>query len=81
MHIIFKHTVVCVADFFLSFSFFLFFIVLFFISRWVREMKTSVIRYRHLLGSQRVLIAEADAVKDVMVTHVSHYPRPDFLFG
>jgi hypothetical protein len=44
-------------------------------------MKTSVIRYRHLLGSQRVLIADADAVKDVMVTHASHYPRPVFLFG
>lgn len=48
---------------------------------WVKEMKTGIIRYRHILGNQRVMIADADAVKDVLVTHALHYPRPVFLFG
>ena len=44
-------------------------------------MKTGIIRYRHLLGSQRVLVADADAVKDVSVTNAWCYPRPVFLLG
>ena len=44
-------------------------------------MKTGIIRYRHLLGSQRVLVADADVVKDIMVTNARYYPRPVFLFG
>ena len=51
------------------------------LARWVCEMKTGIIRYRHLLGSQRVVIADADAIKDVLVTNAEHYPRPLFLFG
>ena len=51
------------------------------VARWVCEMKTGIIRYRHLLGSQRVLVADADVVKDIMVTNARYYPRPVFLFG
>nr|KAG5701091.1 hypothetical protein BaRGS_002567 [Batillaria attramentaria] len=48
---------------------------------WVKEMKTGMIRYRQLFGAQRVLIADADALKYVLVTNAKNYPRPYFLFG
>ncbi|XP_070209618.1 cytochrome P450 4A4-like [Littorina saxatilis] len=48
---------------------------------WVCEMKAGIIRYRHVLGSQRVVVADADAIKDILVTNVEHYPRPVFLFS
>lgn len=44
-------------------------------------MKTGVIRYHHFLGSQRILIADADAMKHILVTNASNYLRPHFLVG
>ncbi|PVD32570.1 hypothetical protein C0Q70_08011 [Pomacea canaliculata] len=49
-------------------------------AEWMNEMKTGIIRYYHIMGSQRVLIVDADAVKHVLVTNASNYPRPFFHF-
>ncbi|XP_071088037.1 uncharacterized protein [Haliotis cracherodii] len=48
--------------------------------KWVKEMKTSVIRYHHILGAQRLMVADADAMKHIMVTHSKNYVKPTFLF-
>ncbi|XP_046563385.1 cytochrome P450 monooxygenase 169-like [Haliotis rubra] len=48
--------------------------------KWVKEMKTGMIRYNHILGQQRLLVAEADAMKHIMVTHSKNYVKPTFLF-
>ena len=39
-------------------------------------MKTGIICYRYPLGSLRVMVADSDAVKDVMVTNAAYYVRP-----
>lgn len=43
-------------------------------------MKTSILRYRMLLGDQRVLVADPEAVKQIMVAKVGKYPRPRDMF-
>ena len=47
---------------------------------WTQEMKTSILRYRMLLGDQRVLVADPEAVKQIMVAKVGKYPRPRDMF-
>ncbi|XP_046581356.1 cytochrome P450 monooxygenase 169-like [Haliotis rubra] len=48
--------------------------------KWVKEMKSGMIRYNHILGQQRLMVAEADAMKHIMVTHSKNYVKSTFLF-
>ncbi|XP_076457274.1 uncharacterized protein LOC143291308 isoform X2 [Babylonia areolata] len=47
---------------------------------WVTELKTGIVRYRSVFGRYRVMVADADAFKDVLVTNTKHYPRPSFIY-
>ena len=42
-------------------------------------MKTGFFRYHHVLGQQRILVADPAAMKHILVTHAKNYKKPDFL--
>ncbi|XP_041358436.1 cytochrome P450 4B1-like [Gigantopelta aegis] len=48
--------------------------------KWITEMKSGFIRYHHLLGYQRIVVAEPEAMKHILITHAKNYVKPAFLF-
>ncbi|XP_050416662.2 uncharacterized protein LOC126830336 [Patella vulgata] len=49
--------------------------------RWIEDLNSSIIRYYHLFGKERLVVADADAMKQIMVTNGKNYVKPTFLFG
>ncbi|XP_064616381.1 taurochenodeoxycholic 6 alpha-hydroxylase-like isoform X2 [Liolophura sinensis] len=49
--------------------------------RWIREYQSSIIAYHGMMGSVRIMVADPDFMKHILVTNVRNYPKPKFLFA